>query len=569
MLGLKGTLVKDNWITITKTGSLLVLASFVLLPILWVTIYALQSILNLEGWYHLTQDKRLLSSLGLSLFTGISSSLLAYGVCAWSLSIVFATPALKQVLRWIPGMLATPHVAFAIGLLFLMAPSGWLLRFISPWWTGFAIPPPWITTQDPWGFSLIFVLACKEIPFIWWIAATQLQRDDIKKQWERQWYLAQTLGYSTQSAFWRVIWPQLAPRLVWPMWAVLAYGITVVDVAMVIGPTHPPTLSVLAWQWINDAQPRFNIQGSVATGLLTLAVLLCAFGFTTVQKIGLKPTHWLYTKKQEHDSTLFQCLPRWTSLTLSFKQIGILWVLFYIYIFVLITLLLSSVAGFWPFPQVWPQSLQFNAWEQVIQSSTTLYTTCWLALLSSMIGLLWCIVWLELAPKAWERIIAYSLYLTLVLPGILWILGLYKLALVFQREGHWSGVLFTHILMVLPYMLITLRTAYLGFDPRYLQVSTSLGKHPMTYLFRVKWPLLRRSLASAWAVGFAVAIAQYLPTLYIGAGRFNTITTEAVALASSGQRDLSAAYGWLQFILPVIAFLFAHWLGKPRFKEAV
>jgi putative thiamine transport system permease protein len=46
----------------------------------------------------------------------------------------------------------------------------------------------------------------------------------------------------------------------------------------------------------------------------------------------------------------------------------------------------------------------------------------------------------------------------------------------------------------------------------------------------------RASLLAALAVGFAVSVAQYLPTLFVGAGRFNTVTTEAVTLASGGQR---------------------------------
>jgi hypothetical protein len=73
-------------------------------------------------------------------------------------------------------MLAVPHAAFAIGLAFLIAPSGWLLRLLSPWATGFEAPPPWPTTQDPWGLGLIAVLVAKEVPFLLWMAATQLQR---------------------------------------------------------------------------------------------------------------------------------------------------------------------------------------------------------------------------------------------------------------------------------------------------------------------------------------------------------------------------------------------------------
>ena len=44
----------------------------------------------------------------------------------------------------------------------------------------------------------------------------------------------------------------------------------------------------------------------------------------------------------------------------------------------------------------------------------------------------------------------------------------------------------------------------------------------------------RESILTAAAVGFAVSVGQYLPTLLIGAGRLPTITTEAVALASGG-----------------------------------
>ena len=107
----------------------------------------------------------------------------------------------------------------AIGLVFLLSPSGWLLRALSPWLTGFDFPPPWPTTQDPWGLGLIAALVFKEIPFLLWTAATQLQRDDVRQRWRAEHALAQTLGYSPQRAFWLVLWPQLAVRLRWPWWA--------------------------------------------------------------------------------------------------------------------------------------------------------------------------------------------------------------------------------------------------------------------------------------------------------------------------------------------------------------
>jgi putative thiamine transport system permease protein len=42
------------------------------------------------------------------------------------------------------------------------------------------------------------------------------------------------------------------------------------------------------------------------------------------------------------------------------------------------------------------------------------------------------------------------------------------------------------------------------------------------------------------------------------------VTTEAIALAAGGQRSLAAAFAWLQWLLPVLVFALAAWLGRAR-----
>ena len=69
--------------------------------------------------------------------------------------------------------------------------------------------------------------------------------------------------------------------------------------------------------------------------------------------------------------------------------------------------------------------------------------------------------------------------------------------------------------------------------------------------------MLTRAILTAAAVGFAVSVGQYLPTLLIGAGRLTTITTEAVALASGGNRRVIGVYAFLQMLLPVLGFAVA------------
>lgn len=523
----------------------------VIVPLLWAASAAIAAGLDTAAWRALWRQPQLVHALLLSAGTGIAATVLSLAITAWVLSRAFAHPAWAWLLRGLSPMLAVPHAAFAIGLAFLFAPSGWLLRALSPWATGFELPPAWVTTQDPWGMALVAALVGKEVPFLLWVAATQLQRADTGARWSRELALARTLGYTRPAAWWRVVWPQLAPRLGAPLLAVLAYSLTVVDVALVIGPTSPPTAAVLAWQWLLDADPAMNAMGAALAWVLAALVAACA-GLAWVLRARLaRRARW---SDGARGRTETGSLRSWAPAALIALP----------YFAVMAALVVGSVSGVWAFPALWPQTLSLEGWRAVATSAQTLGTTLTLAAASSACALAWAVLWLEAAPPQWDARLRRIAYLPLLLPSILWVVGLHRLALAWQLDAQWAGLWLGHTLAALPYVLIALSPSYLGFDARYRQVSASLGHGRASFLLRVKWPLLRAGLAAALAVGFSVSIAQYLPTLFIGAGRFATVTTEAVALSGGGQRSLLAAYAWLQWLLPAAMFALAAWVGRPR-----
>jgi putative thiamine transport system permease protein len=474
----------------------------------------------------------------------------------WTVARLLAHGFIRQQLaRWlthVPALLATPHAAMAIGLVLWLSPSGWALRLVSPGLSGFDAPPPWLTTQDPWGLGLILALWLKEVPFLLWVAATQLQREDLRRRWQAEFALAQTLGHTPATAFAQVVWPQLAPRLRWPLLAVLAYGLTVVDMALIIGPATPPTLAVLAWQWLGDADAAMQAQGAAAAGCLTVSVAMLA-GVTVMVLRA-----WARLRRSVSSPLLLQGESPWVGWAIGGAYLAVWW-----------ALAVGSVSGVWPFPQLWPSLWTGDAWAQVIASAPTVWTTLGLAAASASVCLVWSVAWLELTPRRWQLALRPWWLLPLVLPSVLWVVGLYSVALQWRLEGQWLGLLLAHAVMVLPYVLLALEPAYLAVDPRQSAVVASLGQGRWTDLLRIKWPLLKRAIASAWAVGFAVSVAQYLPTLYVGAGRFATVTTEAVTLASGAQRSLMSAYAALQMLLPVLAFTLAAYLGRPRQFEKI
>ena len=152
--------------------------------------------------------------------------------------------------------------------------------------------------------------------------------------------------------------------------------------------------------------------------------------------------------------------------------------------------------------------------------------------------------------------------LPLLVPPVAFLFGLVMLQAQWAIRPGMAAVIVGHAVFVLPYVFLSLAESYRRLDPRWARLARSLGAGPARVFWGVRLPMLGAPLLTAAAVGFAVSIGQYLPTLLLGAGRISTITTEAVSLASGGDRRLAAVYALWQLALPALGFALA--LGLPR-----
>jgi len=509
-------------------------------------------------------------ALALSLCSGVAATLLALGASACMLSTGLGLRAPPKHAVFLPAMLALPHVAFALGCVLLLAPSGWLVRLLFTALHPLAeampfaldAPPPWQSTQDPWALGLVLVLVCKEIPFLLWGALAHLQRPDVAQAWAAQMRVAAALGYSAQSAWWRVVWPQLLPRMAGPLLAVWAYSLSVVDVAWIIGPGAPPTLAVLAWQYLQDADPAIRAQGLSAVLLLLLCTVLVAGIAWTLYRMDVRwlaPARWTRGPQHRKHGPDAQGVAVRATIGRYLRQ-----ALPAAYALVAAALVWGSFLGVWPFPDLWPLNWTLQAWQQVRDSTRVLGTTLWLGLASAASALALAVACLECLPTRWRTAVFSASYLLLALPALLWAIGLQRACIALGWDASGWGLWLAHSLSVWPYVLLSLQGPYAALDLRGAQLAASLGRSRWAYLWQVQWPLLRAALAAAFAVGFAVSVAQFLPTLFVGGGRFATVTTEALALSSGGQRSLLAAFALLQWLVPACVFALALWLGRKR-----
>ena len=130
------------------------------------------------------------------------------------------------------------------------------------------------------------------------------------------------------------------------------------------------------------------------------------------------------------------------------------------------------------------------------------------------------------------------------------------------------GLFYHTYLLLLPIRILVLKGPFQNVESRYELLAASFGYSVWQSWWLVRFRLLLPAVFTAFAIAFSVSIAQYIPTLMMGAGRVTTITTEAVAIGTGSQQDLIALYVLLQSILPFMAFFIAALLAR-RFRGSM
>ncbi len=508
----------------------------------------------LESWTRLWEHPSTWPALWLSLRTAVIATLLSLLGSGMILSMWQSNFLRHWLGRWLILPIALPHATAAIILILLLAPSGWLWRLFA---TSNSLPPEFPFPHDTAGWALVFGLVSKELPFLLLIqlnVCRQLPESTRIKT-------AQLLGQPPWLGWWLTVFPSLYQQIRLPLWAVLAFSFSVIDMALILGPTAPPTFSVLILQWSTDPmleQQALAAAGSLLQGIVLLILLLC----------------WWVVEQ------VIRVLPQIPTSMWSLHKIGFLlnqiaWSLIVSGMVLLCggmtCLLLWSFARRWPFPAGLPTEWTLLTWERnSAELIPLLATTAGLGVAAAAIGLLLVMIWLyfQHSPNCDRSLVEESwVYLPLILPQLTFLFGIQILANFLRLEGTALLVLWMHLVYVLPYTLLLLAGSWRTNQLRFRRVGQILGQSAWRILWSVQLPMLRPLILLTMAIGFSVSLAQYLPTTVAGAGRWSTLTTEAVSLASGQDRRLLSLLGIWQSFLPALALSLAWLLRGPAWQK--
>ena len=512
---------------------------------------------SLEPWRRLLAAPGLATAVQVTLSTGFLSTVIALALTILLFAAGHGTAAFDRIRRGMVPLLAVPHLALAVGLAFLIAPSGWLVRLVAPWPTGWQTPPDIPLVQDPLGLALAFGLVLKEIPFL--VLMTFGALGQVRA--EPQLRMARSLGYGPVQAWLKVVLPQVYPQIRLPVYAVLAYALSVVDMALVLGPTTPPTLACLVFRWFQDPDLSMRFQAAAGAVLqLGIVALAIALWRALEAVIGRLARPWLVHGGRGGRGRAPR-VAAWAGVAIVFGcAFG-----------AVLGLAVWSMAQRWRFPDALPQSWSMARWpDQLAALAGPTWTTLAVGVAATGISVALVAGCLENESRRQQRPGARALallYVPLLVPQIGFLFGVQVLFLWLGLADGWLAVIWTHLLFVLPYVFLTLADPYRSLDMRYARTALALGKAPWFVWLRIKLVMLLRPLLNAMAVGFAVSVAQFLPTLFAGGGRFATLATETLSLAGGGDRRIIGVFGFALAALPFVGFALALAATAWRFRD--
>ena len=215
----------------------------------------------------------------------------------------------------------------------------------------------------------------------------------------------------------------------------------------------------------------------------------------------------------------------------------------------LAVMVLWSVTGRWPWPNLLPESLTLRTVRELffgsadlpglLRSSISLGLT--VAVLGTSIGILTARA-TELYHFRGRELVRFGVWLPLLVPGTVFAMGIQITLIRLGLSDTIAGVVLVHLIAALPYCITIMTDVTRSLGVKLEEQAMVLGASPHRAFFETTLPGLLPGILSSISMGFIMSYSQYFTTLMVGGGRVKTIALVLVPYIQSGDRALSAIY---------------------------
>ena len=237
-------------------------------------------------------------------------------------------------------------------------------------------------------------------------------------------------------------------------------------------------------------------------------------------------------------------------------------------------MVLWSVTGRWPWPNLLPESYTMRTLQELLFGSAKLQEILFssiaiamvVAILATLIGLMTAraTAFYDFPGKS---LVEAAGFLPLLVPGTVFATGIQLTMLRAGLSDTITGVVLVHLVVALPYCVTILADVTKAVGLRHEEQAAVLGAGPWKAFFLVTLPQLLPGILSSMSMGFVLSYSQYFTTLMVGGGRVKTLALVLVPYIQSGDRALSSTYSTVFVGSALLVFFALEWAIKRTEKR--
>lgn len=220
-------------------------------------------------------------------------------------------------------------------------------------------------------------------------------------------------------------------------------------------------------------------------------------------------------------------------------------------------------------------SISFRHWARLLSDPVwmgSIWQSFYIALASTFLALTagtLCAIGCWRLASRWSESVRMLMLVPIVVPSIVYAIGLYRFYAELKLLGTASGVIVAHAVTGIPYVVITVSAALANMDRRLEQAARSLGANQRQIIWGVILPNIVPGMLSGAIFAFIHSWDELVIVLFIASREVTTLPRMIWSTMNESLDPLVAVVAVLLIAVSVALLLSEHlWSAKRKAREA-
>ncbi len=151
-----------------------------------------------------------------------------------------------------------------------------------------------------------------------------------------------------------------------------------------------------------------------------------------------------------------------------------------------------------------------------------------------------------------KNALTFSVYIPMIVPGVVFSISIMSLLALMGIHKGFHSVVLGNVILMLPYMILTVRTRFLGFDTSIEEASMDLGANGITTFFRITLPNILPGIFTGALLSFALTLDDVVMADFLAGSNCMTFPLKVY---NSVKRGVSPEINALETILSGLIML--------------